>query len=132
MIKSILPEYDVRPWDLANSRNFWQDKNNQVKFLEYVKEKENIKKMEDWYMVLIQNSLKLTEVIILLQVTSDTLRHHGGRGLVSLYGESPAKVIGEVLTDYNWNIWKFKKLPNSTVNLLMKGIPITLITLTNS
>lgn len=52
MVTSVYSEYEWLPWKFrACPRNFWNDVNNQRKFMEWAGKELGIKSMEDWYKV---------------------------------------------------------------------------------
>ncbi len=52
LISSIYPKYDWLPFRFPKvSQNYWDDINNQKKFLEWLKIELKIVEMEDWYNV---------------------------------------------------------------------------------
>ena len=53
MITSLISDYNWVPWKFSVvPKNFWKDKNNQRKFLEYYAKENNIENQEDWYKVI--------------------------------------------------------------------------------
>ena len=52
MLAEIYPEYDWLPWKFSKCANtYWDDINNQRKFVEWVGKELKIKEMSDWYNV---------------------------------------------------------------------------------
>lgn len=52
LIISIYPTYNWLPWRFnVVSETIWNDKNNQLNYMEWLSEKLNIKSKEDWYNV---------------------------------------------------------------------------------
>ena len=55
MLSNAYPEYEWLPWKFAvHSQNFWNDKNNQRKFMDWAGKQLNIKEPSDWYNVSIK------------------------------------------------------------------------------
>ena len=52
LITSVYPQHNWLPWRFVNvPHKFWDDKNNQQKFMEWAGKQLNIKEMSDWYKV---------------------------------------------------------------------------------
>jgi hypothetical protein len=52
VISSVYPEYEWLPWKFIKcSTNFWEDVNNQKKFVHWSAKELNIKEMIDWYKI---------------------------------------------------------------------------------
>ena len=52
LLSQILPQYNWLPWKFNSVPNgYWDDLNNQKKFLDYLTKELNIKKDEDWYQI---------------------------------------------------------------------------------
>ena len=50
LIMSVLPEYPWIPWKFLNVPNgYWNEIENQIKFMRYLGEQLKVKTMEDWY-----------------------------------------------------------------------------------
>jgi hypothetical protein len=50
MLSTLYPEYDWLPWKFVQCpRNFWSDKKNHRKFLDWASEQLKIKDKNDWY-----------------------------------------------------------------------------------
>jgi hypothetical protein len=55
----LLPEYEWLPWKFVRlQNNYWNDVNNQRKFLDWASKELKIKEMSDWYYV----SIKVTPI----------------------------------------------------------------------
>ena len=51
-LSSAYPEYEWLPWRFVNTPlKFWEDKNNQIKFMEWAGKQLKIKELNDWYHV---------------------------------------------------------------------------------
>jgi hypothetical protein len=52
MLATVFPEYEWLPWKLERCpRGFWDDINNQRKFLDWVSKELKIEEFSDWYKV---------------------------------------------------------------------------------
>jgi hypothetical protein len=52
MVGEIFPEFPWQLWKFSRvPRNFWQDKNNQINFMNWLGTQLGIKNTEDWYNV---------------------------------------------------------------------------------
>jgi hypothetical protein len=52
LLSTLYPEYDWLPWKFDRCPNkFWENVNNQRKFMEWATKELNIKDMSDWYTV---------------------------------------------------------------------------------
>ena len=52
LISSIFPEHEWLPWLFGNtSMNYWDDVNNQIKYVNWAGKQLGIKDMNDWYKV---------------------------------------------------------------------------------
>jgi very-short-patch-repair endonuclease len=71
---------------------FWENKDNQIKYMEWLFNKLEYKKMEDWY--------KLTE---------DLLRANYGRGLLDNYNDFTYNIVSNIFDTYEWLPWKFDR-----------------------
>ena len=89
--------------DFGTSRippNFWKDKNNQLKFMEYASQKLNIKDLSEWYNVTKRVTIHIAFCNIqdLIQIGGYFLRD----------GEhSFSTLLSQLHPDYNFLPWKF-------------------------
>ena len=52
LINAVFPNYKWLPWKFKQApKGFWKDENNIKEYMNWLSEKLNIKKMEDWYAV---------------------------------------------------------------------------------
>ena len=52
LLSSTYPEYEWLPWKFSKCpKNFWEDKGNQRKFMDWAGKELEIKEMNDWYKV---------------------------------------------------------------------------------
>jgi hypothetical protein len=52
LLSSVFPEYEWLPWKFPSTpKFFWDDVNNQKKFVEWAAKELGVKKLSDWYKV---------------------------------------------------------------------------------
>jgi hypothetical protein len=51
LISSLFPEYEWLPWKFTVPRNYWNDVNNQRKFVDWAGKQLKINEMSDWYKI---------------------------------------------------------------------------------
>lgn len=87
--------------------NYWDDYENQRKFVESMSSKFNIKDMSDWY--------KISVLVTDLFLKSDFQDwHNTDASLIrSKYNNSPALLLAKVYPDYEWLPWKFSWCPRN-------------------
>jgi hypothetical protein len=97
LITSIYKEYDWKPWLFKKvPRSYWNNLQNQKKYLEWFVKQQNIQKMEDWYK---------------LQITD--LKKNGAKGLLAKYNNSLYKLLSTIYPEYDWKPWLFQRVPRS-------------------
>jgi len=87
--------YSEHKWQLwkfhAVPRRFWDSKENERRFLDWLGEKLGYKRMDDWYQIDILNISK-----------------NGGLGLITYkYNSSPYNLLTSVYSEHNWIIFNF-------------------------
>ena len=71
--------------------NFWNEKENQRQYMDWLGKELGFEKMEDWY-----------------KITHRNMLNNGGTGLLlEHYKRSPHLLIQSVYPEYNWLIWRF-------------------------
>ena len=102
LITTIYNDYDWLPWMFKSSpRKYWEDKNNVVKYMNWLANKLNINKNEDWY-----------------KVTQQDIINNYGSGLIKKYNYSPTKLIVNTIDNYKWDLFKFNSLPQGYLKLI--------------
>ena len=90
--------YPEENWNIFNRKrlpnDFWNSLENQRKFMNFVKQKLNIQKMEDWYSV---KTLDIKEL--------------GGSRLLHIY-PSIEDLFTTIFPNYEWDFTKFVKVPS--------------------
>lgn len=60
LITNTYPDYNWNIWEFKHiPRNYWLDINNQRKYMKWLGERLNIKKLDDWYKVSVNVTLTL-------------------------------------------------------------------------
>jgi hypothetical protein len=55
LLSHAYPEHEWLPWKFSQTpKNYWEDVNNQRKFMEWASKELNIKDMTDWYKVAVR------------------------------------------------------------------------------
>ena len=103
MLSTIYNEYEWLPWKFTiPPSGYWENTENQLKFLEWAKKELNIKEYKDWYNI---SRNKLVEL--------------GGLGLLhSKYNDSTFSMLQSLYPEYEWLPWKFSKCPRGYWNNL--------------
>jgi hypothetical protein len=96
LLTTLFPEYEWLPWKFAHTvSNFWDNVNNQRKFMDWATSHMKMKDLSDWY-----------------NITQREYSQFGGLTLlVKKYSSSPLRLLSTVYPEYNWLPWKFKKCP---------------------
>jgi hypothetical protein len=91
ILKNIYPEYNWLCWKFKiTSTLFWKDKNNHKIYADWLFNKLNYKKMEDWY-----------------NISINIIKENYGGGLLNYYNRSPTQFIVKLYPEYNFLEWKF-------------------------
>jgi hypothetical protein len=97
LLKKIHPEYNWKEWlFLLSPEGFWNDINNQKRYIEWFKVKMNIQTIEEWY------NIKLEDFL-----------NNKGYMLIEYYNNSYSNVIKSFFPNYKWVEWKFTQPPNN-------------------
>jgi len=75
--------------------NYWNNKNNQLKFLNELGKQLGFNQMNDWY-----------------NITVKDIKENGGSGLLNKYGNSPSKLIMTIYSNHEWKQSNFKNNPS--------------------
>jgi hypothetical protein len=91
-LKDVYPWNKWLAWRFLDSvkPGFWDSKDNQKDFLDYLGKQLGFKLMEDWY-----------------TITQRHICEHGGSGILRIYGNSPSKIITAVYSNHKWISRKF-------------------------
>lgn len=75
MVMSILKDYNWEPWRFSITvAGFWENPENQRKYMESLAKKINIREQKDWY-----------------QISSMHFLENRGKSLLALYNNSPSR-----------------------------------------
>ena len=95
-VTSIYPNYNWVIWKFPMVPNgYWQKKENQKEYMEWLKLELGYTTPEDWY-----------------KISKKVLQNNYGGGILKHYNNSPIKLITSIYPNYNWVIWKFTSVPN--------------------
>ena len=93
LLKFLYPEYEWLFWKfICSPNNSWDNKENQLKYMNWLSEKLKYTKKEDWY-----------------DITVNDLYRNDGGGLISKYNGSPYQLLSSVYPNYKWERSKFRK-----------------------
>jgi len=96
LLKTIFPEYEWLEWNFKSCYNgFWQNIENQRRYMVWLGKKLGYDKKEDWY-----------------KITTKTICGNGGRGLLEYYNNSSIQLIKTIFPEYEWLEWEFNSTPN--------------------
>ena len=96
-VKECFPEYDWKEWlFVCAPRNFWNDKANHRRYMDWLGQQLGCRRPEDWYRV----------------ATRDFQQHKGGAFLLQ-YRSSVSEAIMSYLPDFDWKEWMFVSAPNA-------------------
>ena len=77
-------------------KGFFLSIENQREVLEKIGGKLGVKSPSDWYNINLQS-----------------IKKQGGRKILSLYNDSPIKLLTTIYPDFNWELWKFSRVPKN-------------------
>ena len=85
-MQKVYPEHNWMLWKFKGvPKGFWDSKDNQKNFMDWLYIQLGFKSMQDWYALSI-----------------DDLKRHGGNGILLYYRNSPSKVLQYIYPDqYN-------------------------------
>ena len=93
LLKEAYPEHDWKPWLFHKvPKGFWNSKENQRKFLDWIGDQMSIKTFSDWYKVSYKNLFKL-----------------GGKALTDKYSSIP-DMFKTLYPEYDWQPWLFHRV----------------------
>ncbi len=91
MVKTIYPDYEWIEWKFKNTcKNFWKEKENKRKYMDWLFKELNYKNMEDWY-----------------NINYYIIRDNYGARILSYYENSPRLLLEDIYPEYEWIPWKF-------------------------
>ena len=106
LLSNVFPNYEWLPWKFIKStHNYWENIENQRKFMEWAGKQLGYKEMDDWYKMTGKVNVFIC-CYLLLQDICDL----GGTSLYILYNNSPTHLLTSVFPEHNWQPWKFSKI----------------------
>ena len=98
LISTIYKEYDWLPWKFKNvETGFWENHENQEKYMIWLFKELKYTKLEDWYTI----SIRVIN------------KEYGGTTLTQKYNSNPYKLISAIYKEYDWLPWKFHNVEES-------------------
>jgi hypothetical protein len=99
LLLKVYPKYDWLPWKFIRCpHNYWDDLNNQKKFMDWAATQLNILEMRDWYKISIKVTFWRDRVCNWEQDLSDI----GGHALLKKYKASVLRLLAQVFPEYDW------------------------------
>ena len=96
LISALKDLYSEKEWDIFQFKSlphkYWQNKENQLFFLENIKKQLKINKEEDWYNIYSQDIKKL-----------------GGKSLLNIH-QNLYQLLKTNYPNYQWKVWKFSEV----------------------
>ncbi len=90
-----MEHHESRPiWYSGVPFGFWTQSKNRRAYMEWLERRLRIREPEDWY-----------------DLTAATLRHFGGSGMLSYYGECVSALVIDYVPWYDWKEWLFPRCP---------------------
>jgi len=91
IVKYMYPKYEWLEWNFNKTpQHFWDYKDNQQKYMDWLFNKLGYTKMEEWY-----------------NLNIDIIRINNAGGLLHKYKSSHIKLLESVYPEYEWLEWKF-------------------------
>ena len=100
LVTSLYPEYEWLFWKFTSApKNFWDSKENQLKYITWLGEQLGYTTEEDWY-----------------KITGNDYKENHGSGLLSNYYDDscPYKLLTSLYPEYEWLFWKFTSAPKNS------------------
>lgn len=98
LLSAVFPDYEWLPWKFDQCpRNYWNNVENQRRFVDWVGNQLGVKEMSDWYKYTLQ------------QFTS-----FGSSGLIyNHYNSSLYLLLSSIYPNYEWLPWRFVNTPRN-------------------
>jgi len=94
-LKDLMPEYNWLEWKFKkNPQGFWKSIDNRKAYIIWLGRELGYKKYEDWY-----------------KIDGRLINKNCGDGFIKYYNRSIVKALKELIPNYEWYDWKFKKTP---------------------
>lgn len=96
-VREFKPNHDWEEWRFAaTSQGFWKRRAHRRAYMAWLGKKLRYKSPQDWYAV----------------TRRDFYDHGGGALLHTIPGRSPLAALREFMPDYDWQEWRFARVPN--------------------
>eukprot|EP01114_Cavostelium_apophysatum_P006341 TRINITY_DN1760_c0_g1_i4.p1 TRINITY_DN1760_c0_g1~~TRINITY_DN1760_c0_g1_i4.p1 ORF type:complete len:435 (+),score=98.75 TRINITY_DN1760_c0_g1_i4:205-1509(+) len=93
-VMQIYPDHEWNEWKFQKiPAKFWSDRENQMRYFNWLSKELKVTKLEDWYKVKVEDISKAKSLID------------------NCYGGSLAAWLSSLFPDYEWQEWKFSKVP---------------------
>lgn len=91
-LRAVYPEHKWLEWKfLAGvSKSFWEDRNNQIEYLEWLSQQLGVSSMDQWY-----------------QVSAEDIKSRAGAGLLKHHGHKVADLLLYAFPSHKWEEWRF-------------------------
>lgn len=100
MLRVLYPEFSWQPWRFNHvPQGYWEERKHQRQALDQLATELNVGHWENWY-----------------TMTSQHITTHGGGGLLTCYGRSPAQMVQTLYPEYPWLSWRFCRVPDGFWN----------------
>ena len=97
LVTSIYPDYNWIIWKFKFvTNNYWKNKENHTKYIEWLGKGLGYTTMEDWY-----------------KISQKDFKNNYGGGLLTYYNGSSIDLVTSMYPEHNWIIWKFKFVTNN-------------------
>jgi hypothetical protein len=97
LLSTLHPNYDWLPWKFPIPKSFWDDLENQQKFMNWASKELKIHEMADWNKV----STTVSSLFCAFSPFQD-LSAMGGRALLVKYGFSLTRLLKQVFPKHEW------------------------------
>lgn len=110
-VMATYPEHNWQPWRFkVIPRKWWEQRSNQMQYMQWLKSVLNYKNDEDWYNLtyreIMDNQGKSSFVLVIKYPLIKCVCIIG-RGLLELYNYSVPDIVMNVFSDKEWIPWKF-------------------------
>lgn len=94
-VRAFLPNTKWNEWQFGKTpKGFWTRRENRQRYMKWLAEQLNFKKLDDWY-----------------QVTRTDFEKHFGNQFMKHYNGSPLAAVLDCFPDHVWFEWKFARVP---------------------
>lgn len=94
MLVTVYPDHEWEPWKFKGvPKGFWDERENQRRFGDWLGKQLGIKELGDWY-----------------NVTSADVISRGGAVLMDQYAESLSHMLSAIYPNHEWQVWMFSQV----------------------